>query len=131
MNDVGGTQKQQPQQSSATGAAVTPSSNRHTPQNALKATNGGIIGKEPKQKTTLRDYREKALIAIKNVEEITHLNKGHWLINHERADQYRRRKLPNYLLQRTDWDQPTYICQSPLSQVFVEKKEIEILVNLD
>ncbi|EGR27704.1 phosphatidylinositol- -diphosphate 3-kinase, putative [Ichthyophthirius multifiliis] len=76
------------------------------------------------------DYRQRAETAISEIEQITNLNKGNWIIDHEKAEQYRRRKIPNYLLQRTDWNHPTYICQSPLSQAFVQKKQITLLVNL-
>ncbi|KAL4450532.1 hypothetical protein ABPG74_019430 [Tetrahymena malaccensis] len=89
------------------------------------------LGASEKKKYTIDDYRAKGKKAIENIEKIIEINEGNWLINHERADQYRRRKLPNYLLQRTDQNHPTYICQSPLSEVFVNVVTITIKVNLD
>lgn len=56
---------------------------------ALAAANPGLPGvplPEEKPKGTLKIYRKKAQEAIKNIEEITQLNKGQWLVNNERAD---------------------------------------------
>ncbi|KAL4486333.1 hypothetical protein ABPG72_007119 [Tetrahymena utriculariae] len=98
---------------------------------AVNAVDNAILGvSEIKKKYTIDDYRIKGKKAIENIEKIIQINDGNWLINHERADQYRRRKLPNYLLQRTDQNHPTYICQSPLSEVFVNVVVVTIKVNL-
>lgn len=77
--------------------------------------------------TDIREKVKKHRIIIKN---LTKLDGFVWLLNKGEADQYRRRKLPQYLIAREVSDYPSYIFQSELSKAFNSISHITLRVNL-
>ncbi|CAD8088033.1 unnamed protein product [Paramecium primaurelia] len=78
-----------------------------------------------------QDYRQKALQAIQQIESMLKLKTGTWLMASKQIDQYRRRKIPSYLLHKQSSSIPTYLCQSTLSQAFVKVNSIKLQVKLN
>ena len=64
------------------------------------------------------------------IRRLTKLDGFIWLFNKGEADQYRRRKLPQYLIAREVSDYPSYVFQSELSKAFNSISHILLRVNL-
>ena len=64
------------------------------------------------------------------IRRLTKLDDFIWLFNRGEVDQYRRRKLPQYLIAREISDYPSYVFQSELSKAFNSISHILLRVNL-
>jgi len=76
------------------------------------------------------DIKEKVKVHRVIIKNLTKLDGFMWISNKGEADQYRRRKLPQYLLAREMSDYPWYNFQSELSKAFNSISHITLRVNL-
>jgi phosphatidylinositol-4,5-bisphosphate 3-kinase catalytic subunit alpha/beta/delta len=76
------------------------------------------------------EFKEKIKIHRVIIKNLTKIDGFVWLSNKGEADQYRRRKLPQYLIAREVSNFPCYIFQSELSKAFNSISHITLKVNL-
>jgi phosphatidylinositol-4,5-bisphosphate 3-kinase catalytic subunit alpha/beta/delta len=76
------------------------------------------------------EFKEKIKIHRVIINNLTKIDGFVWLSNKGEADQYRRRKLPQYLIAREVSNFPCYIFQSELSKAFNSISHITLKVNL-
>jgi phosphatidylinositol-4,5-bisphosphate 3-kinase len=74
--------------------------------------------------------REKAKKSIKDLKSIVDFSNANWLCASREAVNYKRRKIPTYLLHKDSSKYPTYLCQSTLSLAFANVNSIKLNVNL-
>lgn len=77
-----------------------------------------------------KEYRQKAEKTIRKIQAVVNLTNGTWLIDSEKADKYRRRQIPEYLLSSQTTKYPQYLCLSPLSDAFKDNLYIRVIVDV-
>jgi hypothetical protein len=76
------------------------------------------------------EFKEKIENHRDIINDLTKIDGFVWLSNKGEADQYRRRKLPQYLIAQEVSGFPCYIFQSELSKAFNSISHITLKVNL-
>lgn len=76
-------------------------------------------------------FRQLANEEVDDLNSISNLSQGNWLMASEEVMNYRRRKIPSYILSKDVHQQPTYICQSTLSFAFSNVNSIKLVVDLN